>query len=580
MDLQQLLEAASAHLQKERHLLPMYLHLIVSALFPIYAGAHASLSRPSSAAKPAKKSKDTAQADADAGDEEEDEEVVQQMEGMSARDALIYPVVAAITLGGLYFLITKYGANAINLIFGWYFSIAGVFSVAKLVSDAAIVSIGFIFPTYFARYGRLYKVEASKRKAVAEGAEKGIDSPIPFVPAWTKTFYDAVWNIRGAIKQRYTVRIRTSDSDDKTHFTAIHVVGVIAGIAASLYANLIAKPWYLTNLQGFAVCYTAFQMLSPTSFTTGSLLLAGLFCYDVWAVFFTPLMVTVAKNLDQPIKLVFPRPEEAVQKQVQVPFLPPAPKTQYSMLGLGDIVLPGIMIALALRFDLHLFYLAKQRKASTIESKSEEPENVIEKAPYVSTTGNFGDRFWTARLPASARPAKLNASFPKPYFYASMIGYIIGMLTTLVVMGVFQHAQPALLYLVPGVLVSLWGTALVRGEIKTMWEFSEAVGEPEAGEDKAKSKDEDVLDLDTWQTWVDVWNSVLCFLGLRETTKPSKGTKIEAVKGEEDAADTKNQDVPKKNKPQDDDAVVFSFSITRYQRSSSLTSDGEKIKAS
>ncbi|KAK5710908.1 hypothetical protein LTR17_018658 [Elasticomyces elasticus] len=572
MDLQQLLEAASAHLQKERHLLPMYLHLIVSALFPIYAGAHASLSRPSSAAKPVKKTKETVQADADEGDDE-DEEVVQQMEGMSASDALIYPVVAAITLGGLYFLITKYGANAINLIFGWYFSIAGVFSVAKLVSDAAIVSIGFIFPTYFARHGRLFKVEASKRKAVAEGAEKGIDSPIPFVPAWTKTFYDAVWNIRAAIKQRYTVRIRTSDSDDKTHFTAIHVVGVIAGIAASLYANLVAKPWYLTNLQGFA-------MLSPTSFTTGSLLLAGLFCYDVWAVFFTPLMVTVAKNLDQPIKLVFPRPEEAVQKQVQVPFLPPAPKTQYSMLGLGDIVLPGIMIALALRFDLHLFYLAKQRKASAIDTKSEEPETAIEKAPYVSTTGNFGDRFWTARLSSSARPAKLNASFPKSYFYASMVGYIIGMLTTLVVMGVFQHAQPALLYLVPGVLVSLWGTALVRGEIKTMWEFSEAVGEPEAGEDKAKVKEEDVLNLDSWQTWVDMWNSVLCFLGLRETTKSPKGIKTEAADGNEAAADTKAVNGPKKSKSQDDDPVVFSFSITRYQRNSSSTGDGEKSKES
>ena len=38
-------------------LIPTYLHLLGSALLPIYAGAHASLSRPSSAAKPDKKSK-------------------------------------------------------------------------------------------------------------------------------------------------------------------------------------------------------------------------------------------------------------------------------------------------------------------------------------------------------------------------------------------------------------------------------------------------------------------------------------------------------------------------------------------
>ena len=56
----------------------MYLHLLVSALFPIYAGAHASLSRPSSAAKPSKKNKK--------GDDDDDdnelEEQEQTMEGL------------------------------------------------------------------------------------------------------------------------------------------------------------------------------------------------------------------------------------------------------------------------------------------------------------------------------------------------------------------------------------------------------------------------------------------------------------------------------------------------------------------
>lgn len=58
--------------------LPVYLHLLVSALFPIYAGAHASLSRPSSAAKPSKKNKK--------GDDDDDdnelEEQEQTMEGL------------------------------------------------------------------------------------------------------------------------------------------------------------------------------------------------------------------------------------------------------------------------------------------------------------------------------------------------------------------------------------------------------------------------------------------------------------------------------------------------------------------
>ena len=39
----------------------------------------------------------------------------------------------------------------------------------------------------------------------------------------------------------------------------------------------------------------------------GALLLCGLFFYDIFWVFGTPVMVTVAKSLDAPIKLVFPR---------------------------------------------------------------------------------------------------------------------------------------------------------------------------------------------------------------------------------------------------------------------------------
>ena len=49
-------------------------------------------------------------------------------------------------------------------------------------------------------------------------------------------------------------------------------------------------------------------------------------------------MVTVAKNFDAPVKLLFP-------KNIF------ADVYQFSMLGLGDIVIPGIVVALMLRFD-------------------------------------------------------------------------------------------------------------------------------------------------------------------------------------------------------------------------------------
>jgi minor histocompatibility antigen H13 len=42
----------------------------------------------------------------------------------------------------------------------------------------------------------------------------------------------------------------------------------------------------------------------------GAILLTGLFFYDIFWVFGTPVMVAVAKNIDAPIKLLFPRPLE------------------------------------------------------------------------------------------------------------------------------------------------------------------------------------------------------------------------------------------------------------------------------
>jgi minor histocompatibility antigen H13 len=98
-------------------------------------------------------------------------------------------------------------------------------------------------------------------------------------------------------------------------------------------------------------------------------------------------MVTVAKGLDVPIKLLWPKSLDLSSAQ------------GYAMLGLGDIVVPGTFVALALRYDLY----RSGHDAST---------------PY-----------------------------KKPYFTATLISYVIGLLTTMIVMHNFKAAQPALLYL-------------------------------------------------------------------------------------------------------------------------------------
>jgi minor histocompatibility antigen H13 len=178
--------------------------------------------------------------------------------------------------------------------------------------------------------------------------------------------------------------------------------------------------------------------------------MAGLFVYDIVMVFYTPLMVTVATTIDGPIKLVFPGPERG------------------SMLGLGDVVLPGIMMALALRFDLYLHYLSKQTKSTSADP------NTVTKAAYVEASGKWGERIWTqAAKTAEVETVADGSRFKKIYFKASIVGYVLGMIATLAGLHIFHHAQPALLYLVPCVLTLLWGTALARGELALMWEYTE-----------------------------------------------------------------------------------------------------------
>lgn len=111
-------------------------------------------------------------------------------------------------------------------------------------------------------------------------------------------------------------------------------------------------------------------------------------------VFATPVMVTVARNLEAPIKLVAPRPSSS--------------GVDFAMLGLGDVVVPGLMVALCLRYDL----------ARYTEKRTDED---------VSPRSAFG----------------------KSYFLVALVSYLAGLAITIAVMSWTGKAQPALLYLSP-----------------------------------------------------------------------------------------------------------------------------------
>ena len=180
------------------------------------------------------------------------------------------------------------------------------------------------------------------------------------------------------------------------------------------------KHWFANNTLGIAFCLEGIEHLNLGSVHVGTILLAGLFLYDIFWVFCTPVMVAVAKNFDAPIKLLFPRSY----------VLDALGKRPFSMLGLGDIVIPGIFVALILRYDVQ----------HGLKSK---------------------------------------------YFSSAFGGYVLGLATTIFVMNYFQAAQPALLYIVPSVLGCVSIHALINGEFKKVFEFQEETAASKDGKEAA-----------------------------------------------------------------------------------------------
>lgn len=547
----QLIGLIGYKLYEARPFILMYLHLILAALFPIIIGSYASLSRPISAAKPAKKASDHGE-DEDGTDDELPEKA---MDTLDKTDALMFPVIAGILLTGLYFLIKWLEDPAIlNRLMGWYFSLMGIGAVGKLATDALNVVINLVFPSKWFSFidDKTYHIDPLLSQQFIDSQDKNEQTvlhrklannkttPLPGLISNSKllTKYSRqLWEIRALLTERWLFKGYTRGLFSfKTNVRLTDAMGLGLGVLAISVWNLSGW-WFTTNLMGWGICYAGFQYMSPTTFSTGSLLLIGLFFYDITMVFYTPMMVKVATSLDVPIKLVFPGPKRG------------------SMLGLGDIVLPGLMIALALRFDLYLYYLRKQTRVTESIIPQKRPRSPksgtsgssmntshIVKAPYVDVAGQWGDWFWTLAAPKKDRPD----TFPKVYFKAGIIGYISGLIITLLFLNIFNHAQPALLYLVPGVLIALWTTGLLRREIGLMLSYSEAAQEIDDDNGVAKDKR--------------TGEGKNGYLPLEDSTNTNGEKKISTPKTEESGKEEKQKHIQEQHS---DHVFMFSLSMPK-----------------
>ncbi|CRG94766.1 signal peptide peptidase, putative [Plasmodium gallinaceum] len=184
------------------------------------------------------------------------------------------------------------------------------------------------------------------------------------------------------------------------------------------------KDFITHNVLAVSFCFQAISLVILSNFLIGLLLLSGLFVYDIFWVFGNDVMVTVAKSFEAPVKLLFPVSRDPLH---------------YSMLGLGDIIIPGIVISLCLRFDYYLY------------------KNKIH-------NGNIKKMF---------NDINIHESFKKYYFYSIIILYQIGLIVTYCMLFYFEHPQPALLYLVPACIIAILGCSLCKGEFKLMIKYQE-----------------------------------------------------------------------------------------------------------
>mmetsp|Transcript_28077 Transcript_28077/g.68370 ORF Transcript_28077/g.68370 Transcript_28077/m.68370 type:complete len:384 (-) Transcript_28077:3-1154(-) len=360
-------------------LVPYVVHLLVLVTVILYAACHQSLVLREEIPKE--------------GEEGYDPDA--SRETMKAEDAYQFPLVGSMSLFGLYVAIKYLGKEWVNYLIGAYFGLVGCGAVTLTLSPLV---------------AKFLPASTNEKKM---GFKKKIEHPLPD------------WILPSPLTVGF-------------EFTMADLIAFVGG-AGVLFGYFQAKHWTLNNIIGICFCLQGIQNFSLGTYKIGAILLVGLFFYDIFWVFGTDVMVTVAKNIDGPIKLLFPRsliPNEETGK------------IELSLLGLGDIVIPGFFLALLLRFDAH-----------------------------------------QAKMPT--KNIDINASFPKPYFHSAMIAYFMGLGTTLFVMIQFKAAQPALLYLVPACLGSSLLCAFSRGEFKELMAYSEEEEEEEEKKEEEQAKKDD-----------------------------------------------------------------------------------------
>ncbi|XP_030620359.1 signal peptide peptidase-like 2B isoform X4 [Delphinapterus leucas] len=209
---------------------------------------------------------------------------------------------------------------------------------------------------------------------------------------------------------------------------------VAVSVVWGVFRNEDQWAWILQDALGIAFCLYTLKTIRLPTFKGNSeprerqghvpeactLLLLVLFIYDVFFVFITPFLTKSGSSIM--VEVATGPSDSATHEKLpmvlKVPRLNASPLAlcdrPFSLLGFGDILVPGLLVAYCHRFDI-------QVQSSRV------------------------------------------------YFVACTIAYGIGLLVTFMALALMQRGQPALLYLVPCTLVTSCALALWRRELGMFW---------------------------------------------------------------------------------------------------------------
>lgn len=194
--------------------------------------------------------------------------------------------------------------------------------------------------------------------------------------------------------------------------------------------------WIIQDFLGVCFCVSLIKLIKLPNLKISAILLVALLVYDIFFVFITPLFSARGKSV---------MVEVATGKgsKEQLPMVIRVPKLihtalslcerPYSLLGFGDILLPGLFVGFCRNYDI------------------------------------------VAEVPRSI------------YFVTSLLGYGVGIIITFVALLLMKSGQPALLYLVPSVLIPVSIVALIKGQFRSLWDGKVKSG-PVDNEESANPK--------------------------------------------------------------------------------------------